>query len=138
MSSGPDASGNDTRGPWVASTRIVPKPWGHEEIFARVPGGFAGKTLHVREGFALSLQYHERKDEVIALQSGAIRLEIGTSMDALEVVQLQPGDSVHVAPGTIHRMTAIVDSVLLEASTDDLDDVVRLDDRYGREGTSAP
>jgi len=116
----------------------VPKPWGHEEIFARVPGGFAGKALHVREGFALSLQYHERKDEVIALQSGAIRLEIGTSMDALEVVQLQPGDSVHVAPGTIHRMTAIVDSVLLEASTDDLDDVVRLDDRYGREGTSAP
>jgi mannose-6-phosphate isomerase len=128
----------DAHARWVVGTRTVPKPWGHEEIYAHVPGGFAGKALHVRAGCALSLQYHERKDEVVALQSGAIRLEIGPTRDALEVVNLRPGDTVRVTPGTIHRMTAIVDSVLLEASTDDLDDVVRLDDRYGREGTTAP
>jgi mannose-6-phosphate isomerase len=138
VSTSPQTGEDDAQARWVVSTRMVPKPWGHEEIYAHVPGGFAGKALHVRAGCALSLQYHEHKDEVIALQSGAIRLEIGPSRDALEVVHLRPGDAVRVLPGTIHRLTALVDSVVLEASTDDLDDVVRLDDRYGREGTTAP
>jgi quercetin dioxygenase-like cupin family protein len=128
----------DARARWVAPVRRVEKPWGHEEIFGRVEGSFCGKTLHVKAGFALSLQYHERKDETIALQQGRVVLEVGRSADALDRIELAAGDSVHVAPGTVHRLIALEDSVVLEVSTDELDDVVRIEDRYGREGTSAP
>ncbi len=114
------------------------KPWGHEELFALVEGRYCGKALHVTGGHALSLQYHERKDEVIAVLSGRVRLEVGPSEDALETFEVGPGESVHLPPGMRHRVTALEDSVLLEASTTELDDVVRLEDRYGREGTSAP
>lgn len=119
-------------------SRVVQKPWGHEEIFALVEGKFCGKTLHVRAGHSLSLQYHEMKEEVICVQQGAVRLEVGKDAAALTVLEMAPGDSVHLPPGVIHRVTAVVDSVLLEASTTELDDVVRLADQYGREGTSAP
>jgi mannose-6-phosphate isomerase len=118
--------------------RRVDKPWGHEEVFALVEGRYCGKALHVTAGHALSLQYHERKDEVIAVQAGRIVLEVGDSEDALESLELGPGERVHLPPGTRHRVTAVTDAVLLEASTTELDDVVRLEDRYGREGTSAP
>ena len=123
---------------WVEPVRRVDKPWGHEELFALVEGRYCGKAIHVTAGHALSLQYHERKDEVIAVQSGRATLEVGASEDALETVELEPGERVHLPAGVRHRITAVTDVVLLEASTTELDDVVRLEDRYGREGTSTP
>ncbi len=123
---------------WVEPVRRVDKPWGHEELFALVEGRYCGKAIHVTAGHALSLQYHERKDEVIAVQSGRATLEVGESEDALETVELEPGERVHLPAGVRHRITAVTDVVLLEASTTELDDVVRLEDRYGREGTSTP
>ena len=87
--------------------------------------------IHVLEGHALSLQYHERKEETVSVQSGRLLFEVGES-DTLESFELLPGESVHLPPGTRHRMTALTDTVVLEASTTELDDVVRVEDRYGR------
>ncbi|MFN2540355.1 MAG: cupin domain-containing protein [Mycobacteriales bacterium] len=123
---------------WVSPVRRVEKPWGHEEIFALVDGKFCGKAIHVRDGHALSLQYHEQKDETISVQSGRLRVEVGLHEDALETFELEPGESIHLRPGVRHRVTAIGDTVMLEASTTQLTDVVRLEDRYGRQGTSTP
>ena len=123
---------------WVSAVRRVDTPWGHEEVFALVEGKFCGKAIHVTEGHALSLQYHEQKEETISVQSGRLRVEVGHCEDALEEFELEPGESVHLRPGVRHRVTALVDTVMLEASTTQLDDVVRLEDRYGRQGTSAP
>ena len=123
---------------WVSAVRRVDKPWGHEEVFALVDGKFCGKAIHVSEGHALSLQYHEQKEETISVQSGRLQVEVGLHEDALETFELAPGESIHLRPGVRHRVTALVDTVMLEASTTQLDDVVRLEDRYGREGTSAP
>ena len=123
---------------WVSAVRRVDKPWGHEEIFALVDGKFSGKAIHVGEGHALSLQYHERKEETISVQSGRLRVEVGLDEQALEEFELSPGESIHLRPGVRHRVTAVEDTVMLEASTTELDDVVRLEDRYGRSGTSAP
>jgi len=119
----------------------VHKPWGHEEIFALVEGSYVGKLLHVKAGESLSLQYHHAKDETIALVSGLVEIDLGATADSLEAVTLSPGDSVHVPPGLLHRLRAVEDSVLVEASTAAAgwrEDVVRLDDRYGRNGTTAP
>ena len=127
-----------SKGDWVSAVRRTDKPWGHEELFALVDGKFCGKAIHVREGHALSLQYHERKEEVISLQSGRLHVEVGAHEDDLEAFHLEPGESIHLRPLVRHRVTAVVDSVLLEASTTQLTDVVRLEDRYGREGTNAP
>lgn len=127
-----------TKEQWVTPVRRVDKPWGHEEIFALVDGKFCGKAIHVTAGHALSLQYHEQKEETIAIQSGMARLEVGTHEDQLEVIDLNAGESVHLAPGVRHRITALTDIVMLEASTTQLDDVVRLEDRYGRQGSSNP
>jgi mannose-6-phosphate isomerase-like protein (cupin superfamily) len=121
---------------WVSAVRRVDKPWGHEEIFALVDGRFCGKAIHVTQGHALSLQYHERKEETISVQSGRLSVEVGESEDALEQFELLPGESIHLRPGVRHRVTALDDTVMLEASTTELDDVVRLEDRYGRQGTS--
>jgi mannose-6-phosphate isomerase len=123
---------------WVSAVRRVEKPWGHEEIFALVDGKFCGKAIHVRDGHALSLQYHEEKEETIYVQSGRLRVEIGPHEDALESFDLEPGESIHLRPRVRHRVTAIGDTVMLEASTTQLTDVVRLEDRYGRQGTNAP
>lgn len=123
---------------WVSAVRRVEKPWGHEELFALVDGKFCGKAIHITEGHALSLQYHEQKEETISVQSGRLKVEIGLHEDALEEFELGPGESIHLVPLTRHRVTALVDTVMLEASTTQLTDVVRLEDRYGREGTSAP
>lgn len=123
---------------WVSAVRRVDKPWGHEEIFALVDGKFCGKAIHVSKGHALSLQYHERKEETISVQSGRLRVEVGLDEQALEEFELSPGESIHLRPGVRHRVTAVEDTVMLEASTTELDDVVRLEDRYGRTGTSAP
>ncbi|MHB8274926.1 MAG: cupin domain-containing protein [Dermatophilaceae bacterium] len=119
----------------------VDKPWGHEEIFALVEGSYVGKLLYVSAGESLSLQYHHAKDETIALVSGHVEIDLGTAPDALRAVSLSPGDSVHVTPGMLHRLHAVVDSVLVEASSADpgwREDVVRLEDRYGRHGTTTP
>ncbi|HEV7526216.1 MAG TPA: cupin [Acidimicrobiia bacterium] len=117
---------------WVQKVERVEKPWGHEIHFAVVDGKYCGKALHVLQGHALSLQYHERKEETVSVQSGRLLFEVGGLDGELESFELLAGESVHLRPGTRHRMTAIVDTVVLEASTTELDDVVRLDDRYGR------
>ena len=111
--------------------RRVEKPWGYELIWADT-SKYVGKLLHIQAGEALSLQYHERKDETIHLLSGEMRFSAGRSETDLEDIDLRAGESFHVSTGTVHRMVAITDCDVLEASTPDLDDVVRLEDRYGR------
>jgi mannose-6-phosphate isomerase-like protein (cupin superfamily) len=114
----------------------VPKPWGHETIWAHTDR-YVGKILHIKAGQALSVQYHNRKDETVHLLSGDLiyRVKLG---DELEDMRLTKGQSFRITPGTVHQMEAITDCDILEVSTPELDDVVRLQDRYGREGTSAP
>jgi mannose-6-phosphate isomerase-like protein (cupin superfamily) len=100
---------------------------------------YVGKLLHIRAGHALSVQYHERKDETIYLLSGSMIYRVGDAAGAeLRDVGLKPGESYRNVPGTVDQMEALTDCDVLEASTPDLDDVVRLSDRYGREGTNAP
>jgi mannose-6-phosphate isomerase len=111
--------------------RRVDKPWGHELIWAETER-YVGKVLHVKAGHSLSLQYHERKDETIHLLKGTMRFLAGPSVEATLDVALTEGQSFRIRPGTVHRMEAITDVDILEVSTPDLDDVVRLDDRYGR------
>lgn len=111
--------------------RRVEKPWGHELIWAETER-YVGKILHVRAGHALSLQYHERKDETIHLLAGRMRFFAGNTAADLREVELRVGESYRILPGTVHRMEAVTDVDILEASTPDLDDVVRLEDRYGR------
>ena len=113
------------------SVRTVPKPWGHETIWASNEL-YVGKILHVKAGHALSLQYHERKDETIHLLRGTMKFFAGPSAEALTEVTLHEGQSFRIVPHTVHRMEAVTDVDILEASTADLDDVVRLEDRYGR------
>lgn len=121
----------------IRSPRIVPKPWGHEEVFAETER-YVGKILVIRRGEALSLQYHNRKEETLRVLAGTVRFTVGSSPDQLETMDLAEGAVLHVPPGCIHRMTALTDCQLLEVSTPELDDVVRLEDRYGREATSDP
>ena len=111
----------------------VEKPWGYELHWAKTDK-YVGKVIHVNAGHALSLQYHNRKEETILLWAGHLlfAIERNGTMDMLEML---PGDRFHVPPGTVHRMTAIEDSDGFEVSTADTDDVVRLEDRYGRQGT---
>jgi len=109
----------------------VEKPWGHEIIWAHTDQ-YVGKVLHVRAGHALSIQYHERKDETIHLLNGRMRFWVGTDTDSLAIVELGQGESFRIRPGTVHRMEAVTDVDILEASTPQIDDVVRLEDRYGR------
>jgi mannose-6-phosphate isomerase-like protein (cupin superfamily) len=116
----------------------VPKPWGHETIWARTDR-YVGKILHINAGHELSVQYHNKKDETIYLLSGEIVYRVQrTGSDALDDVQLRVGESFRITPHTIHQMVALTDCDVLEVSTPELDDVVRLSDKYGREGTSAP
>ena len=122
----------------MTDVRIVPKPWGHEVIWA-ANELYVGKLLHITAGHALSVQYHNHKDETIHLLSGQMiyRVDEGQGAGLVEV-PFAVGASYRNAPGTIHQMEAVTDCDVLEASTPHLDDVVRLNDRYGREGTSAP
>lgn len=117
--------------------RFVDKPWGHEEIFAETDT-YVGKILFVRAGERLSLQYHRVKEETLRVLSGELELTAGRDPEHLETWVLQHGEVFHVPAGTVHRMAAVTDCELVEVSTPHLDDVVRLEDRYGREGTSAP
>ena len=114
----------------------VPKPWGHELIWAQTDQ-YVGKILHINAGESLSVQYHQVKDETIYLLSGQLIYRIWTDGTARDV-DLAIGEAFHVTPGTIHQMEAVTTCDVLEVSTPHLDDVVRLTDRYGRAGTSAP
>jgi mannose-6-phosphate isomerase len=123
---------------WAVEPRRVDKPWGYELIWA-VTDTYVGKLLFVRAGESLSLQFHREKDESWLVQSGRAKLELGSAGAAMlkeEVVAA--GASFRLRPGTVHRVTALEDTTILEVSTPQLDDVVRLEDRYGREGTSEP
>jgi mannose-6-phosphate isomerase len=117
--------------------RRVEKPWGWELVWAETEH-YAAKLLFVRAGEALSLQLHEVKEESWLVREGRARLEIGDVGDELVEHDIVSGDAFHLRPGTVHRLTALEDTLVIEVSTPHLDDVVRLGDRYGREGTSAP
>ena len=111
----------------------VEKPWGHEVRFI-CTDRYAGKLLFIKAGAQLSLQYHEHKDETFYVQSGTLELVLGRG-DEQRVERLGPGESRHITPGTIHRFRAVTDCELFEVSTPELDDVVRIEDDFGREGT---
>jgi len=114
--------------------KTVDKPWGHELIWARTDR-YVGKILHVRAGESLSLQYHRVKDETIMVLSGRLQLVYFAEGQEPRSRELAPREPFHIEPGLRHRMIAIEDTDVLEVSTTELDDVVRLEDRYGRAGT---
>jgi len=123
---------------WAFEPRRVEKPWGHELIWAHADA-YVGKVLSIKAGESLSLQFHREKDESWLVQSGRAKLELGSAGDAfLKQEVVGPGASFRFRPGTVHRVTALEDTTILEVSTPELDDVVRLEDRYGREGSSDP
>ena len=113
------------------SVERVEKPWGYELIWARTDR-YVGKILHVNQGERLSYQFHRVKDETIHLLRGLLDLEVGTEGGDRRTVHMQPGESYRIPPGLRHRMTALEECDILEASTCELDDVVRLEDQYGR------
>ena len=121
-----------------AKVTHVPKPWGHETIWAQSER-YVGKILHINAGHELSVQYHNRKDETVYLLSGEIVYRVQREGDdILDDTQLKVGESFRITPGTIHQMVALTDCDVLEVSTAEIDDVVRLSDKYGREGTTEP
>ncbi|MFQ5850839.1 MAG: cupin domain-containing protein [Candidatus Binatia bacterium] len=111
------------------------KPWGYELVWAQTDR-YVGKILHIYKGESLSYQYHRVKDETIYLLSGLMELEVGDDRGR-ERQLLEPGASFRIAPGTRHRMMALEDCDVLEVSTPELEDVVRLEDRYGRVGAKS-
>jgi mannose-6-phosphate isomerase-like protein (cupin superfamily) len=128
----------DSLDQWAFEVRKVEKPWGHELIWA-VTDIYVGKVLFVKAGHSLSLQFHRQKDESWLVQSGRAKLELGEAGESvLKEEIIVAGAAFHYPPGTVHRVTAIEDTTILEVSTPHLDDVVRLEDAYGRKGTSAP
>ena len=120
--------------PWGYEPRRIDKPWGHELLWAQADD-YVGKILFVKAGQSLSLQYHRVKDESWYVHDGLARLELGEAGEELVEDEIGPGDCFRYRPGTVHRITALEDTTILEVSTPHLDDVVRLEDRYGREGT---
>ena len=114
-----------------AENHRVEKPWGYELLWA-ITDRYAGKILHVNKGEALSLQYHERKDEFQYVMRGAVDIEVGGADGSLTTRRMHPGDTLHITPGMRHRLTAVDDTDIFEVSTPEIDDVVRLQDRYGR------
>ena len=123
---------------WAFEPRRVEKPWGWELIWA-VADDYVGKVLFVKAGESLSLQFHREKDESWYVQSGRAQLELGDAGQAiLNSEVIATGACFRYRPGTVHRVTALEDTTILEVSTPHLDDVVRLEDRYGRKGTTEP
>lgn len=123
--------------PYATTPRKVEKPWGWELVWAEADD-YVGKLLFVRAGESLSLQYHEVKDESWLVQEGRAKLELGEVGGTLETFEIAPGDAYRFRPRTVHRVTAVEDTLVVEVSTNHLTDVVRLEDRYGREGTTTP
>ncbi|HEY3920572.1 MAG TPA: hypothetical protein VGL76_00490 [Gaiellaceae bacterium] len=135
---GIDSPNIDSLDAWAFETRRVEKPWGWELIWA-LTDVYCGKVLFVRAGHSLSLQFHNEKDESWLVQEGRAKIELGAVGETvLKEEVVGPGAAFHYRPGTVHRVTALEDTTILEVSTPHLDDVVRLADAYGREGTSAP
>ncbi|MHB8469324.1 MAG: cupin domain-containing protein [Gaiellaceae bacterium] len=123
---------------WAFEPRRVEKPWGWELIWAHTDA-YVGKMLFVEAGHSLSLQFHREKDESWYVQSGRAELELGdTGQAILNPEVISAGACFRYTPGTVHRVTALEDTTILEVSTPHLDDVVRLEDAYGRAGTSEP
>lgn len=120
-----------------AGSGRVDKPWGHELHWA-ITDRYVGKLIHINAGHQLSLQYHVQKDETIFVCSGALDLLLETESGVIERHHLTPGMSAHVRPGRRHRFIAEKDTDLFEVSSPEIEDVVRLEDAYGREGTTAP
>ena len=132
MSQTHDSEKSDTHSPSFASAVRVEKPWGYELIWAHTDR-YVGKILHIHEGGRLSLQFHHQKDETILVQNGILDLVIERDESkGLETLQLKPGESFHIKPGMKHRMIGHTDCDVIEVSTPELDDVVRLQDDYGR------
>ena len=132
MSSGLDSPNLDGVDRFAFEPQRVEKPWGHELIWA-LTDLYCGKVLFVRAGHALSLQFHNTKDESWYVQDGKVELEIGAAGEALTTSEIVgAGAAFHLRPGTVHRIRAIEDTHVLEVSTPHLDDIVRLEDRYGR------
>src|SRR5919197_3755610 len=128
----------ETLDAWAFEPRKVEKPWGYELIWADADA-YVGKVLFVKAGESLSLQFHRQKDESWLVQQGRAKLELGAAGDpVLKEEIVSAGAAFRYRPGTVHRVTALEDTTILEVSTPQLDDVVRLEDAYGREGTSAP
>ncbi len=117
----------------MTTSTVVPKPWGHELIWAKTER-YVGKILHIKAGEALSLQYHQVKDETIMVLTGRLRFEHYLDGEPPVTIELGPREPFHITPGRRHRMIAIEDTDVVEVSTPELDDVVRLSDRYGRSG----
>ena len=118
--------------PWTFEPRRVDKPWGYELIWA-VADDYVGKVLFVKAGHSLSLQFHREKDESWLVHAGRAKLELGEAGESiLNEEIIGPGAAFHYPPGTVHRVTALDDTTILEVSTPHLDDVVRLEDSYGR------
>ena len=113
--------------------RKIEKPWGFEVLFAQTPR-YAGKVIFVKKGYRLSLQYHQKKDEVLYIQAGEAVVEVGDGKGQMTTVTLRPGQCIHICPNTKHRLKAIEDTTCFEVSTPELDDVVRVEDDYGRAG----
>jgi mannose-6-phosphate isomerase-like protein (cupin superfamily) len=131
-----DSPNIDSLDRWAFETRRVEKPWGHELIWA-LSERYCGKLIFVKAGCALSLQFHNEKDESWLVQSGKAKLELGEAgQRILHEEVIGPGAAFRYRPGTVHRVTALEDTTILEVSTPELDDVVRLEDLYGRAGTS--
>jgi len=133
----PGGTPPDARQAGAIEPRRVDKPWGHELIWA-LTDRYCGKILVIETGRRLSLQYHEQKDESIHVVSGRLRLHLDDDAGVMTIRELGPGESAHVAVGRRHRYEAIERVELIEVSTPELDDVVRIEDDFGREGTSAP
>jgi mannose-6-phosphate isomerase-like protein (cupin superfamily) len=132
---GPNYEGLDR---WAFEPRRVEKPWGWELIWAHADT-YVGKVLFVRAGHSLSLQFHREKDESWYVESGRAKLELGETGNAvLNTEVISAGACFRYRPGTVHRLTAIEDTTIIEVSTPQLDDVVRLEDKYGRAGTNQP
>ena len=109
----------------------IEKPWGYENLI-EVNDDYVVKELFMKNGHSCSLQYHEKKHETFYLVSGKLRFYVGDTKDDLKILDLDPGKSYTIKPLVVHRMEALEDSIYIEASTNYLDDVIRLEDKYGR------
>jgi mannose-6-phosphate isomerase-like protein (cupin superfamily) len=122
---------------FAVDVKRVEKPWGYELIYATTDR-YCGKLIFIRSGEQLSLQFHKKKDETIYVHSGRVELEIGEPGKPLDTEVVAPGRAFRLRAGTVHRMRALEDTTILEVSTPEIDDVVRLEDRYGRADSTGP